>query len=736
MLSGPDLEPKTRVDAAIQDMLRPIDFKSIAGKMWRQKRYIFGTPLLAVAGTLIYCLTAQPQYTSSSKLLIEPQQPLVLNQNPTSSDTSETVDTAYVDSQVEVLVSGKVLKRVVASQNLLADPEFTESAFNPLRVVLALIPTAAPASPDVDDPLNTTIDNLRRATTIKRVGFTYALTISVSTRSPQKSARIANAIADAFLKDGLEARGQAASSASSWLQGRMKELRSMAVAADAAVQEFRAKNNIVSTDKGLMTDQQVTEISSQLTQARSQLAEAKAKSDRLSAAIASGSPDRMAVLTDLPVGSIVSKLQQNIINNDLRISELVKANGEQHESVLKLRAENGNLSTNIAHELDNISSSLRNEVAVATEKVSGLENRLAQAVGTSNESSSAQVQLRDLQREADAYRAIYQSSLDKLQEAVQKQTFPLSAYRIISEAVPVMQKTWPKSLLSLAAALVAGVLFGALLALAKAYRDTSMYDFADVDRELGARLIAKFPEQKGGRNLAATAAFPSGDFARSARSLKLFLAQQKQPKQSFVVGIISTLRGDGRSTVAASLAASHAASGLRTLLIDLDLAHPDLTTAVLSSSPQRPAATLDNAKEPHLFSLGRAGNSVHFMSAKDYADENDSGDWIASSGLVELIAALKTQYDVVVLDIAPLDETLDAKALAPVVNAFIYVARWGKSQASDILRSLESVADMKPKISGFVLCSAPQVQGKFRLIKQSTTSDQASSSSRYVRANT
>ncbi len=721
MLKGLNLERANRSDVAIQDLLRPIDFKSVASKMWRQKHYILGTPILCIVGTLIYCLTAQPYYTSSSELLIEPQQPLVLNQTPTTSDTTETVDTAYVDSQVEVLSSGKVLKRVVISENLLADPEFTTSAFNPLRFVLALLQLSPTPQGGEDETLNITIDNLQRAITIKRVGFTYALTISVSTTSPQKSAKLANAIAESFLKDTLEARGQAAGSASSWLQGRMKELRSMTVAADSAVQDFRARNNIVSTDKGLMTDQQVTEISSQLTQTRSQLAEAQAKYDRLSAAIASGSPDRMAVLTDLPVGSIVSKLQQDIINNDLRISELVKANGEQHESVLKLRAENKNLSVNISQELDNIASSLKNDVAVANEKVSELDKRLREAVGTSNESSSAQVQLRDLQREADAYRAIYQSSLDQLQQAVQKQTFPVSAYRIISEAVPVLQKTWPKSLLSLAAAMVVGFLAGGLVALAKAYRDTAMYGFKDVERELGARLIAEFPMQKGGRNLAATDAFWSADFARPARSLKLFLTQQKNAQECFVVGIISTSRGDGRSTVAASLAVSNAASGLRTLLVDFDLTHPELTAALLSPNPQAPTAT---ARAPQIFNLGRAAHGAHFMSARDYIAENGSADWIASVDLVELVATLKSHYDVVIFDLAPLAETLDAVALAPEVDSFIYVVKWGKTQAVDVMQAIEAV-ELKSQISGFMMCNAPQGSRRFWPFRRRSTTDQA-----------
>ena len=599
MLKRLSTDKRSDGEFSSSQFLQPIDIIGLLRKMWRQKRnFVIWPVFLAIAG-LIYCLFAQPYFTSSAKLLIQPHQPLVQGLQPTGPDT-ETIDTAFVDSQVEVLNSSQVLKRVVASENLRDDPEFAPAAPNFLKVIISWF-TSGPSVPlTEEEKLNAVIENLRNATTLKRVGFTYVLAISVATTSPQKSAAVTNAIADAYLKDNLEARSESAGAASTWLQARVNDLRGVAVSADAAVQEFRAKNNIVSTEKGLMTDQEVTEISTQLTQAKSQLAEAQAKSDKLAVELASNSTNNMAIIADLPVGSIVPKLQQDTIQNNLRIAELVKANGEQHESVLKLRSENIALATSIAQELQRIASSYKNDVAVNAQRVAELGQRLKDAVGASNDTSSAQVQLRDLQHEADSYRAIYQSSLDRLQQAVQQQSFPVSEYRVISYAVPVLQKTWPKSIITILVAILAGLGIGGVIALAKAGRDSTLRNAMDLEKELDAKLIANFPVLGHFQTLALAAISPKAELAFPARTTKIFLGQVRSVGDCLVIGVTSTFRGEGRSTVAAALAASHVASGSRTLLIDADMANPAITTAVSSAPMHVLQSLLDEVGSPKI----------------------------------------------------------------------------------------------------------------------------------------
>src|SRR5262249_48746798 len=128
--------------------------------------------------------------------------------------------------------------------------------------------------------------------TVKRVGLTYVINISFRSLSPDRAAQIANAVAEAYIVDQLEAKYQATRRASVWLQDRLRELRGQASTAERAVVEFKTKNNIVNAGNGrLMTEQQLAELNSQLVTARTQTSEARARFDRIETVLRADSPD-------------------------------------------------------------------------------------------------------------------------------------------------------------------------------------------------------------------------------------------------------------------------------------------------------------------------------------------------------------------------------------------------------------------------------------------------------------
>ena len=132
--------------------------------------------------------------------------------------------------------------------------------------------------------LRSAIRTFQDRLTIKRIGLSYVIQISFWAYSAERAAEIANAVADAYITDQLEAKYQATRRASVWLQDRIKELRDQVSTAERAVVDFRTQNNIVSTggaDKRLLGEQQVAELTSQLVIARAHTAETKARLDRI-----------------------------------------------------------------------------------------------------------------------------------------------------------------------------------------------------------------------------------------------------------------------------------------------------------------------------------------------------------------------------------------------------------------------------------------------------------------------
>jgi polysaccharide biosynthesis transport protein len=699
-------------------LMRPIDIAGLARKLWRHKIFIVLGALLFSVLALIYSLAATPLYTSSVSILIEPRQPIVLADQP--SLANEQIEAAYVDSQVEILKSGKVLQRAISAQNLLKDEEFASEAKSVFGMLLgAILQSSTPSS----DALMTRVaGNLRQRLDIKRVGLTYVLSVVVTTRSPQKSADVANAIAAAFLQDNLEARSEAAHSAAGWLQSRAKELRDLAVAADASVQDFRARNNIVTAGQGLMTDQEVSEISTQLTLARSQLSEVQAKYDKLGAALSGGQSSAGAVPSDLPSDSIVPKLQSAVIDNNLRIAELAKVNGQNHRSVQRLKAENISLEASIKDELRRIGESYKNDLDIAQERVRSIENSLKGAVGTSNIASSAQVRLRDLERESEAYRTIYQLSLSKLQEATQQQSFPVSGYRVITAAAPMPQKSWPKSILIIGLAALAGTAAGAMASLYSASRDTTLRSPIEVGEAFGGKCIASVPLSRKPPDLPSlvNSSAPS-PLLSSARSVKLFLRGSLAGEPCIVIGVTSTHRGEGRSTLAAGLAASYAASAFRTLLIDADFHHPHLTQSLAPKSSRGFQDVLADDQEAEISILEDQSSGVHFLPAGPRSMRAlASHDSLGGANVFKVMSQLRDRYDVVIVDTAPLAASMDALAMAPLVDAFVYVVEWGKTQAAQSLQYLNEAEDVKSRVMGYVLTKVP---GRSRIADFSATGE-------------
>src|SRR5262249_51994775 len=120
-----------------------------------------------------------------------------------------------------------------------------------------------------------------RQLTVTHVPMTYVIEIEFRSIDPDRAAQIANALADGFIVEQRGSRYQTIGSATSWLQDRLHELQGQAVAAERAVVDYKAKNNIVDSGGHLANEQQVTELYTALTAARATTSEAQARLDRV-----------------------------------------------------------------------------------------------------------------------------------------------------------------------------------------------------------------------------------------------------------------------------------------------------------------------------------------------------------------------------------------------------------------------------------------------------------------------
>ena len=178
------------------------------------------------------------------------------------------LDSAWIESQIGILKSQNVAAYVVKQLRLADDPKFARPEPGLIDKLLARLGGEAPEPKSEAERSAAAIGAVMSGLDVRRVGQSYMMRIDFRSHNPEQAAKIANAMIDAYIFDQLNAKYQANRRAGDWLQERLQTLREQAAAAERAVIEFKAKNNIVSTGGTLMNEKQLSDMSGALATAR------------------------------------------------------------------------------------------------------------------------------------------------------------------------------------------------------------------------------------------------------------------------------------------------------------------------------------------------------------------------------------------------------------------------------------------------------------------------------------
>lgn len=234
-----------------------------AFRVLRRRRILVASILaVAVFGAGVYLAMTPARYTASSMLLFDVRkiEPFQQQGYPNAA-----ADSAFVDSQVEVLKSENLARSVVRTLSLQSDPEFAPSGGFAIQgliegIVQAVLGTSQTSKES--DQFARVVRMFQKNLTIKRTGLTYVVSIDYRSLDPNKAARISNAAAEAYLVGELESKYQSARRANVWLEDRINELKAQAAKAERAVAEYKAKND-VDTSESRLNEQQLADASSQ-----------------------------------------------------------------------------------------------------------------------------------------------------------------------------------------------------------------------------------------------------------------------------------------------------------------------------------------------------------------------------------------------------------------------------------------------------------------------------------------
>jgi uncharacterized protein involved in exopolysaccharide biosynthesis len=437
--------------------------------------------VLAVIGLHL----ANPTYTSVLQILVDPTDLSVIANDLSTRSPQADSGVSIAESQARVIQSDSVLRRVVERLDLAHDDEFVRApSTNPVIVgVKELLDLELPAASR--DPVNIALDTLRTKLGVRRAERTFVIDVYVQTLDPEKSARIANAIGDAYFAEEARARTDAARRASDALTGRLTSLRRGVEEAEGKVLKYREANRLVTTSGRLLSDQQLSDLNQQLVTATIRTAEAQSRLDqarRLQAGEAG------TALPEMLQSLEMQNLRQSFAALSRNTAELATRLGQRHPAMAEQYAQQRDLQRLIQREKERIIETSQKDYDRAAASEAAIRKSLDRVKDETAGNDRANVGLRELERELDARRAVYETFLKRARETSEQERLNSSNLRVISAATPARVRAWPPSpKVVLPLALILGLAVGAGLVLLRGARRESWDAAARTQTGLGAR---------------------------------------------------------------------------------------------------------------------------------------------------------------------------------------------------------------------------------------------------------
>ncbi len=687
------------------------DFQRSLSIVWRGKATILWTTAISLLAAVLFVAFVPHRYTATTQILIDPTDLRAVATDLAPANQANDAAVLQVESQVRVLTSDSVLRRVVKAESLDHDPEFArqQSWFG---------------GASYGDNSLAALNALKRAVRVKRAERTYVVDLSVTTRDPVKAARIANAIAQAYLAEQTDVRSDAARQISQSLSARLNELKERVRQAEDRVETYKAQHNILGASGQLVNEQQLSELNNQLGIARARTAAAKARLDQVEHVHVS--QDDIGSFPEAVQSQTIAALRTQYAEIMRREAEQMSSLGPRHPAVIEIQAQAERLRHMIENEVHRIALSARSEYESARANEATLASNLEKLKGNAVTTNEAMVKLRELERDVVASRAVYESFLVRARETGEQERVDTKNIRVISPAEPPARRSFPPSNTLLAVgALLIGIASGTGIVLLRAAGD----DSTPPPRRAAASnaLLGRLAGTVGGV-LPATAAPSSipilATLPQTDTSFALGAAQDPNSRLAWEIGrvleavsashkskanptILVVAADDEDDTVAVALTlAAAAATTQRVLLIDADLRRRTLAALDADSNE---CGLIDVAVGSRMLSevtIRDRETAIHLAS---FVSPDSRRDRPITEADIKWAFGQTKRFDMVIVAVVGFDSNPGTQLFADLVDHILLVAAADKQDTSTIEQFASQLGADAQKIRGAILTGADTV---------------------------
>ncbi|WP_321489358.1 polysaccharide biosynthesis tyrosine autokinase [uncultured Hyphomonas sp.] len=698
------------------------DLKSLIGMVYRRFWLIVSGFLVVFLAVAYITFTATPVYKASTTIQLGANQENVIDLGSVLGGI--VANTAAIDTEVMVISSKSLLSKVADRQKLIEDPEFNwtlveykpgliDGLVTPIKKGLGMRtervdPYAGLSAEEREAAImESVVEALSGRVNVSRVGTTYLLTVEVMSTSPETAARLANAVADQYRVQQLDTKLDATRRATEWLGERVSGLRDEVAEKENRVEVYRAQNGLDTAMGTTLAEQKIADLTKQKTQLDFDLSQARARYENMRRQIDSGTGvDGISEVLNSP---LVARLKEQLSILRGRVAELETKLGPQHPELIGARNEVVDVERQMTAEVNRIAENLESEVKALQDQVNAIQGRLNQANAQLRGNSIASVRLRELERDAETSRVLYEEFIARSKETSVQDDLVQADAAILSAASVPGSPAAPKKKLNLLIGAVLGAAIGAAMAIIAEMFDAKISSTEDIERKLGVSAIGSVPLIRAsslfGLGQTNPADYlvenPLSAYAESVRYLRAAIAFSDLDSETKTVAITSSLPDEGKTSLTLSLGRMSAMSGSRTIVIDGDFRRRQLTEAA-GMSPE--IGFIE-----HLFGAGQLSDAIQKDSKTmlDILPLSQSGhtphDVFGTRAFDDLLSRLRSMYDLILIDTGPLLLMAEARVVAGKVDKTILMVRWRHSTRAAVKQSLNLLRSFNADILGATL---------------------------------
>jgi capsular exopolysaccharide synthesis family protein len=585
-------------------------------------------------------------------------------------------------------------------------------------------PAGAAEQPDREHLISLVLQGLK----VSNDGRSYTIHIAFASPHPDIAAIVANTYADQYLANQIDMKAGATTRANELLSQRLGQLREQLQASERAVESYRRAAGVLGDKAGSILVEQLSQTNAELALARNQRIESESRLQVAQSELRKGGD--VQALSDVLASPVLQALRAKQAELKRQQAQLSSQYTAQYPTTKTMQADMATLQAQISEEATRAVNSLTDQVAMARTREAGLQSDLDRLERQFGEGGEAEVKLRQLEREAEANRAVYEAYLNRLKQIADQQQMQTADAHLISSAIVPTVPTYPRYRPLLALGLVMGGVVGISVAFLLELFDRRLRSIGQVEEMTGLPVIALMPSvpwrqlarpetivlRRRGRlspfNEALRSTWAAVQVAGVAREDPLPEPTGSQPSLTYgwppsahfgarIVLVTSSVPNEGKTAFCVSLARSLAVDGHKVLLIDADLRRPGVARCLGGSSKGRmvdlvegkigldEAVQIDRRSGAHYLTAGRS--KLHPQDLLNALETN------------MVLEAARRSYEIILIDTPPILIAADAALVARNCDCCLFFIRWGTTTREQVQSALRRLALYKVKVSGTVL---------------------------------